>query len=73
MKTIEMVPKRRTKLSAREFLALPEDVRKSLKRVHIQPPRLGESGFGKLVVEYRYPVFHSSHPPKKSTSSGAAR
>ena len=53
MTILEMVPKHT--LSFKEFVRLSEHQRKSLGRVTILPPQLGEPGFGCVVVEK--PVF----------------
>jgi hypothetical protein len=50
---IEMVPKHT--LSFKEFVSLSEQKRKTLGKVTLVPPRLGDPGFGCVVAEN--PVF----------------
>ena len=60
MKTISVYPKTRRILTPLEFLKLSPDERAKLKSVRIIPPRLGEWDFGKIVVEYRHPIYEMS-------------
>jgi len=47
-----MSPSKITKaLSAKEFLRLAQNNRSSIKSSKVIPPKLGSSGFGKIIVE----------------------
>ena len=44
-------------LSPAEFVRRIRPGDRNVRAVHIQPPRLGQAGFGSLRVEYQSPVF----------------
>jgi transposase-like protein/IS1 family transposase len=66
---IEMVPKHT--LSFKEFVSLSEQKRKTLGRVTLVPPRLGNSGFGCVVTEN--PVFVQLAPAKQMRPASRRR
>lgn len=44
-------------MSPEAYLKLSEADRAAIARVRVSPPRLGEPGFGKLVVEFDSPRY----------------
>ena len=52
---LELLPTHGVSCSPAEYIRLVRSVRS----VRIQPPRLGEPGFGSLLAEYRTPVFRA--------------
>lgn len=58
---IEMVLEKTEEVSPRRFLSLLEEGKAGdIERVAIRPPRLGERGFGRLVVERKHGAFRPS-------------
>jgi hypothetical protein len=47
---------RTKRVSAAEFLRLWRESPDRIKRVHVIPPQLGESGFGFMDVEFSLPI-----------------
>ena len=54
---IELLPTCGVSYSPAEYIRLVRSDRRNIHSVRIQPPRLGEPGFGSLLVEHRTPVF----------------
>jgi hypothetical protein len=53
---IELLPTYCGSYSPAEYVRLVRSDPGNIRSVHIQPPRLGQPGFGSLLVEYRTPV-----------------
>lgn len=60
MKTIPMYPKKVRILTPKEFLNLTSDQRNNIKVAKIVPPRLGKWDLGKILVEYKSPIYEAS-------------
>lgn len=56
---IELVPTYCGSYSPAEYVRLFRSDSRNVRSVRIQPPRLGQPGFGSLLVEYRTPVFRA--------------
>jgi hypothetical protein len=54
---LEFLPAYGGSYSPAEYVRLVRSGASNVRSVRIQPPRLGEPGFGSLLVEYRTPVF----------------
>jgi hypothetical protein len=44
-----------------KFLERLGEQRLNISRVKIQPPRLGQRGYGKFVISYRHPILKPQH------------
>ncbi|HVG44903.1 MAG TPA: hypothetical protein VM890_09235 [Longimicrobium sp.] len=53
---LELLPAYGGSCSPAEYIRLVRSNERNVRSVRIQPPRLGELGFGSLPVEYRTPV-----------------
>jgi hypothetical protein len=60
MKAIPLYPKTKRALTPLEFIELSPEEREKIKVVRIIPPKLGKWGFGKILVEYRHPIYEVS-------------
>ena len=56
-KDIHTIPLRFQTVSLEEFLRLYETREAEIKSVKIIPPRLGNKDFGKILIEWRNPVY----------------
>jgi hypothetical protein len=54
---IELLPTCCGSCSPAEYVRRVRSEPACVRSVRIQPPRLGQAGFGSLLVEYRTPVF----------------
>jgi uncharacterized phage-associated protein len=63
MRELGTVLEKREELSPRQFLSLLERDTGDIERVSIRPPRLGERGFGRVVVERKRGVVRPSFGP----------
>ena len=58
MKTpLDLLPSYGDAFSPAEYVRRVQRDDRNVRSVRIQPPRLGEPGFGSLLVQYRSPVF----------------
>jgi hypothetical protein len=57
MRELETVFEKVVEVTPRRFLALLGEGASGIEHVDIRPPRLGEQGFGRIVVEHRRGVF----------------
>ncbi len=57
MKTLDIFPVTEGTLSFEKFVSLTEEERAKIEEVRILPPRLGRSGFGKIIVKYKTPIY----------------
>ena len=55
----ELLPTYSGTYSPAEYIRLVRSNPRNIRSVRIQPPRLGEPGFGSLLVEHRTPVFRA--------------
>lgn len=61
VRDIDMVLEKREEVTPRRFLSLlGEGKAGDMERVSIRPPRLGQRGFGRVVVERKHGVFRPS-------------
>ena len=58
-KNIRMTPLRIQIVTAEEFLVLYEQKASEIRSAKIIPPRLGNKDFGKIMIEWKNPVFVS--------------
>jgi hypothetical protein len=56
-KDISLTPLRFQVVTAEEFLKLYEEKSSEIQSVKIMPPRLGNKDFGKILIEWKNPVF----------------
>jgi len=56
---LELLPTHGVSCSPAEYIRLARSNDRNVRSVRIQPPRLGEPGFGSLLAEYRTPVFRA--------------
>jgi len=56
---LELLPTYGGSYSPAEYIRLVRSGDRNIRSVRIQPPRLGQPGFGSLAVEYRTPVFRA--------------
>ena len=54
---IETVKKRHETITPKEYLALTDEEKRDVVSVKISPPRLGGSGFGKIVIERKKSIY----------------
>jgi hypothetical protein len=59
---LDLLPSYGDSFSPAEFVRRIRPDDRNVRAVRIQPPRLGEAGFGSLRVEYRSPVFRLPVP-----------
>jgi len=52
-------------LTPKEYLALSAADRANIERTKIVAPRLGERGFGHIVVQYRLPIYKIARQRRK--------
>ena len=56
-KMIDLMPEHYAVLTPRQFLDLYLKSPKSIERVQVVPPKLGQRGFGKIRIKRRVPVY----------------
>jgi hypothetical protein len=54
MKELEMVPMTSEEVTPEEYLKMDQAL---LQSVRVRPAVLGERGFGRIVVEYKTPIY----------------
>jgi hypothetical protein len=59
---LDLLPSYGDSFSPAEYVRRIHRDDRNVRSVRIQPPRLGEPGFGALLVEYRSPVFRLPVP-----------
>ena len=55
--TLEAIPRTKELISLEEFLALSGTERRAFKAIRIVPPKLGQKGFGKMLVVRKNPTY----------------
>lgn len=69
MDAIELFPIQEETLSFDEFVKLFETRRSDIERTVIQPPCIGEAGFGGIRVRYKYPIYKSLYGNQSTTKA----
>ncbi len=54
---IALTPMRIQVVTVAEFLKLYEEKRADILSARILPPKLGNADFGKIIIEWKHPVF----------------
>lgn len=57
MNTLDLFPVTEEVISFKKFLALTDEERAAIETIKIVPPRLGRAGFGKVIVQYKSPIY----------------
>lgn len=57
MNTLKLFPITEEELSFQKFLSLTEEEKNAIESIQILPPRLGRAGFGKIIVQYKSPIY----------------
>lgn len=60
---VELSPIRSEVMAVDQFLQLSKRAPLDIKRSRFLPPKLGESGFGSVEVEYSVPILRQSVEP----------
>ena len=56
-KPLEAIPRTKELISLEEFLALSDTDRSEFKTIRIVPPKIGQKGFGKMLVVRKNPIY----------------
>ena len=59
--TLEVVPRTKELISVKEFLDLSDSERNEIKWAKIVPPKLGQKGFGKILIVRKNPLYVVRH------------
>lgn len=57
MNTLDLFPVTEEEISFKKFLSLTEEEKEAVESFRLIPPRLGQAGFGKIIVQYKSPMF----------------
>ena len=56
-KPLEAIPRTKELISIEEFLAFSDTDRSEFKTIRIVPPKIGQKGFGKMLVVRKNPIY----------------